>query len=379
MMEAMLDRLQRIDLDLLTDVVRQDQQESSLVITDWAAQPLSDKGIINPGGLWALDGHARTAHGTCTWSLVIKALRRPQHDAPPSSPWYWKREADFVQSAIRSRLPGPIRAPRFFRVDEHRDDVWVWMERVRQSGSEPWTPDDFRRTAHDLGRWNGACLAQLGLPTEPWLARQHYLTVMRDSSAEDWAFPLNQKYLPPSMRARHAQLLAERERLSRALDRLPHSFGHLDAQCRNVLLREAATGQREVVLIDWADCGVAPLGAELNALVGTSSLVFGWPPAQARQLDRIVFASYLDGLAASGWAGDARQVRLGYVGWCALYYGRIFPGFLRYWCEPGKRLFALQQFGVAEEDLYAQWLPFLDYVWECADEAHELIAASTRP
>ena len=43
----------------------------------------------------------------------------------------------------------------------------------------------------------------------------------------------------------------------------------------NMLLREGATGQREVVLIDWADCGVAPLGAELNALVGTSSLVFG--------------------------------------------------------------------------------------------------------
>ena len=116
------------------------------------------------------------------------------------------------------------------------------------------------------------------------------------------------------MRARHTQLLAERERFSRALDVLPHTFAHLDAQYRNVLLREGATGQREVILIDWAHCGVAPLGAELNALVGTSSLMFGWPPAQARQLDRIVFASYLDGLAASGWTGDARQARLGYVG-----------------------------------------------------------------
>ena len=65
MMEAILDRLQRISLDVLTDVVRQDQRRSSLIITDWAVQPLSDKGIINPGGLWALDGHARAAHGTC--------------------------------------------------------------------------------------------------------------------------------------------------------------------------------------------------------------------------------------------------------------------------------------------------------------------------
>ena len=62
-----------------------------------------------------------------------------------------------------------------------------------------------------------------------------------------------------------------------------------------------------------------------------------------------------------------------------MYYGRIFPGFLRYWCKPDNRSFALQQFGMAEEELYMQWLPFLDYVWECTDEAHELIATSTIP
>jgi hypothetical protein len=46
---------------------------------------------------------------------------------------------------------------------------------------------------------------------------------------------------------------------------------------------------------------------------------------------------------------------------------------------PDNRSFALQQFGVAEEALYVQWLPFLDYVLECADEAQELIATSTIP
>jgi hypothetical protein len=378
-MDDVLDQLQRISLDMLTHVVRQDQRRPSLTITDWAVQPLSDKGIINPGGLWALDGHARDGHSACAWSLVIKVLRRPQREGPPSDPWYWKREIDVVHSGFLSRLPGPIRAPRFYRIDERLDSVWLWMERVRPSSSAPWTPDDFRLTAHDLGRWNGACLTQFGVPTEPWLARGHYLRVMEDSTAEDWAFPLNQKYLSARLRTAHTQLLAERARFSHALDALPHTFGHLDAQHRNVLLREGARGQREVVLIDWADCGVAPLGAELNALVGTSSLVFGWPPAQARALDQIVFASYLNGLAAAGWTGDARQVRLGYVGWCAMYYGRIFPGFFRYWCRPDNRSFALQQFGMAEEELYVQWLPFLDYVLECADEAHELMATSTLP
>lgn len=82
---------------------------------------------------------------------------------------------------------------------------------------------------------------------------------------------------------------------------------------------------------------------------------------------QIVFASYLNGLAASGWSGDARQARFGYVGWCALGYGRIFPGFLRFWCRPDNRSFAVQQFGRAEKELYVQWLPFVDYVLECAE------------
>ena len=96
MMEAMLGGLQRISLAVLTDVVRQDQRRSSLIITDWAVQPLSDKGIINPGELWALDGHAHDGHDTCAWSLVIKVLRRPPHERSPSNPWYWKREVDVV-------------------------------------------------------------------------------------------------------------------------------------------------------------------------------------------------------------------------------------------------------------------------------------------
>lgn len=377
MIEDTLDQLQHIPLDVLTTIVRQDQRRSYLIVTDWTVQPLSDKGIINPGGLWSLNGHARDALGTCAWSLVIKILRRPQHQQSSSDPWYWKREVDVVQSAFASKLPGPIRTPRFYRVDEHADAIWLWMERVQPFSSEPWTSQDFRRTAHDLGQWNGACLAHLGLPTEPWFARHHYLTVMKDSTAEDWAFPLNQKYLPPIIHTRHTQILAERERFSRALDGLPHTFGHLDAQYRNVLLCKGARGQRDVVLLDWADCGIAPLGAELNAFICTSSLVFGWPPAQVRELDQIVFPSYLDGLAASGWNGDAWQVRLGYVGWVALYYGRIFPGFFRYWCRPDNRSFALQQFGLAEEELYVQWLPFIEYVFECVDEAQELIATTT--
>jgi hypothetical protein len=34
---------------------------------------------------------------------------------------------------------------------------------------------------------------------------------------------------------------------------------------------------------------------------------------------------------------------------------------------------------VAEEELYVQWLPFLDYVLACVDEAQELIATSSLP
>jgi hypothetical protein len=56
MNDDMLTRLKAIDVGILTDVVRKAQRSPSFEITDWSVQPLSNKGIANPDGLWLFSG-----------------------------------------------------------------------------------------------------------------------------------------------------------------------------------------------------------------------------------------------------------------------------------------------------------------------------------
>src|SRR5574341_1842536 len=96
----LLDKLRTIDLDILTDVVRQDQRDPSFEITNWTVKRLSDKGIANPDGLWLFSGEGtRGNSGSASWSIVLKILNRPSEELTADNVWYWKREFSFAQSS----------------------------------------------------------------------------------------------------------------------------------------------------------------------------------------------------------------------------------------------------------------------------------------
>jgi hypothetical protein len=57
----------------------------------------------------------------------------------------------------------------------------------------------------------------------------------------------------------------------------------------------------------------------------------------------------------------------------ALWIGGSYTGWLAWWCGPEDRARALQQFDLAEEDLYLAWFPLLRYSLDCADAARELL------
>ena len=63
MPEDLLATLQAIDPIRLTNVVRQDQRSPAFEITNWSVKRLSDKGIINPDGLWIFTGTGRDSQG----------------------------------------------------------------------------------------------------------------------------------------------------------------------------------------------------------------------------------------------------------------------------------------------------------------------------
>ncbi len=287
MPDDVLATLQAVDPAVLEGVVREDQRSPSFQITDWSVRCLSDKGIINPNGLWLFSGQGR---------------------------------------------------------------------------------------ARQVGRWNGACAMTPDLRDEPWFVRQQYRSWLGwiDNEAA-WHFPPHKNHLSTGYRARHDQLWAEREWLYGVIERLPQVFSHQDCQRRNLFTRRGEDRHDELVAIDWAQCGLGPLGAELNHLVGMSALLLEWPPARVRELEAVAFENYLEGLREAGWLGNPEMIRLGFVAYLAAFVGCALPGATAWWCSVDNRQSALDQFGASEEELFWQWLPLYDYALDCADEARQLV------
>jgi hypothetical protein len=374
MTEDMLVKLQAIDLAILTDVVRQDQYSPQFEITEWSVRRLSDKGVINPDGLWLFQGEGHDHDGSRSWSIVLKILQRQQNEPALSDLWHWKRELLLAQSGLLARLPGSVKAPRFYYTEETLNGAWLWQEYIVAQQPTDWGLAEYAFAAHQLGYWNGMCLTNQPALDEPWLTRQHYRSWCEDANPEqDFQFFLNQRHIVGDTRTRYDQLWAERALFYDVLETLPQVFSHYDSQRRNLFVRKGDDDHTELVLIDWACCGVGPLGAELYALVAMSAVLLEWPPSTLAQLDAAVFGRYLQGLAQAGWSGDADTVRLGYVAWVAVWLGVVFPYIEAVWCTPEIQPYAMQVFGLAEEELYLQLLPVLSYSLDCADEARLLM------
>ena len=372
--DNLLEKLKAIDLAVLTDVVRQDQRNPYFEITKWSVKRLSDKGVINPDGLWLFSGEGNDGERSQPWSIVLKILQRQEHESPPSDLWYWKRELLLVQSGLMERLPGPIKAPRFYRAEETSDGAWLWQEHIQNHRINIWTFDDYAFVSRQLGYWNGAYLSGRPFPTEPWFAQQHYRSWYTETNPEqDFQFLLNQKYIFGDTRNRYERLWIDREMFYRVLEVLPQTFSHFDSQRRNLFIRKGNDGQEELVLVDWAICGFGPLGAELYSLIGMSAALLEWPPSAVVQLDNATFGSYLQGLVEAGWSGNADVIRLGYTAWVTVWLGVVFPNIMALWCSSNFRSYALQQFGFTDEELYLKWLPLLPYSLDCAAEARSLM------
>jgi len=375
MTEDLLARLKEIDMAILSDVVQKDQSSPNFEISKWSVKLLSSKGVINPDGLWLFSGEGSDREGSRLWSVVLKIIERPEQEPPLSDLWNWKRVFLLAQSGLTEHMPGPVKAPHFYRVDETPDYGWLWMEHVISQRASPWKLNDYSFAARQLGTWNGRFIKEMPPLTEPWLARQHLRSWLSDSDPErDWQFTLNQKHISDNTRIRIERLWGEREKFYSVLETLPQDFSQFDSQRRNLFIRTRVDDQDELVLVDWAMCGLGPLGAELCFLVGMSSVFFEWPPSALPELDKAAFESYLQGLHEAGWTGEADRVRLGYLAWLAMWWGACFPSMTAWWCSADNRPSASKALGLAEEELFLQWLPILDYSLDCADEARLLMS-----
>jgi thiamine kinase-like enzyme len=116
------------------------------------------------------------------------------------------------------------------------------------------------------------------------------------------------------------RLWARRDRLFDYLDRVPKTFSHLDANRRNLFLGIDARERQELRIVDWAFAGTAPIGAELNALVVGSVLLYAMEPSDFAQLERAALNGYVEGLEEIGQKYEQHYIRASFAASAALRY-----------------------------------------------------------
>jgi hypothetical protein len=318
--------LQRDDL---SPVIRELIGNPHAEVMSWETQQVGYARI--DVAYWAIrrvTGIARVGNETITWRLIFKEARRPTDELLRwvvqtlelsaeeitlfEEVWNWDREP-LAYASLLASLPGDLRAPRCYGVSKRNDGSWwLWLEGVRGADRVRWSHDDFARDARALGTFNGAYLAGYPLPHESWL-NQRFLpvwctvsprvTTRLRRSPDTWQEPTIRRAFPVEVVERIERLWEDYPSLLARHADLPRTFCHQDSNRANLLLGRGAV---DVIGIDWTYCGIGGLGEDAGQLLASSLLWNDADAARARDLEEAVVASYLDGLRAAGWTGDAR-------------------------------------------------------------------------
>jgi hypothetical protein len=230
----------------------------------WGVTTGSDSAVLKVVGRRA-DGHSR-------W---------PAAD-DPAHPYYWRREALAYTSGLLDRLRGGLRAPACRAAVERPDgSVALWLEDVPEPAR--WTPELLGEVARRLG------VAQAALaddpPDAPWLSRGWLRAYLDLHDAADDEGVLDR------------------------LDALTHTLCHHDLHPGNVL------GGDATVLVDWAYCGLAPLGLDAGVLVADGIADSALAPELADEAAEAVWSGYAAGL---GGRDDLDAVRWAFLRGTAL-------------------------------------------------------------
>jgi hypothetical protein len=386
MSDAFQARVAALDAAVLTPLVRSALSNRDVEIKQWRVDTLS----LNGGGQFAgvlgllrVRGEAYDGAGgrDLPWSLMLKAFGGGGTGSEHQHEWnYWKREPLLYQSGLLAPLPpGGLIAPRCYGVTAYGDDeYWVWMEEIQEHETR-WSLAQFGVAARHLGQFNGAYLAGYPLPqAQPWF------TWGRVREWCEFFQPIAERALQHANTALGKQLfrgdtLAETlhfwERRAALLDpfeRLPVCFCHHDAYRRNLMARPT---HAQTVAVDWAISGFGRVGEEAGAMTAVSLTFMEAAAGAAGDLDQTVFAGYLDGLRDSGWRGDPRQARLGYLTNALLPLGLgLMIFYLEILQSDEGRASELQAIGAPADEILEQWAEIQPFLLDLGAEALQLAA-----
>ncbi|WP_227871963.1 phosphotransferase [Paenibacillus albus] len=237
------------------------------------------------------------------WSVVLKiVIKDPKRDNPTHYN-YWKREVLAYESGYLNHLPAGITVPRCLAIDYKQDDsVWLWLEDIQHDGQQ-WERNDYAFAAEALGQFHAAYLLGEPLPEFQWI-NQNWM--------QSW---VNECYqygdVPGTMTSRDEAWLT-------ALHSLPRTLSHQDFYEQNILFQSDNQSNRRLTLIDWQFISVSGIGEDLGRFFGLSLSRGNVPLEYFQEYQNLFISSYIKGLRRSGWVGDERLPRFGFLAAFAL-------------------------------------------------------------
>jgi hypothetical protein len=368
-------RVSAIDASTLLPLVERAIGEPVLRVRDWQITPVSG-GFAAP--IWRVQGHAEGQPGQTPWSMILKV---PGADVGLGDPWGGVREAQVYASGFRSPVADTFRLPGCYGVVEQPlGRPWLWLEDVSHDPSPQWTMSRYADVARCLGQFNGAFLVDCPLPAWSWIGTRGHLRQLlqgllpgRDAVAVAAYFWRQQGELAAHIIDRFVDFYAFHPSLLAVVDGLPLTLCHGDAFQRNLLVPERCDTSLQVVAIDWSQAGLSVPGADAGHLVSMAACFSHVAPEQMRELDRVVFPAYVQGLRDVGWEGDDRLVRLGYTAATSLWDGLTFVGSMAvFYRHAEERAWMSEVFGWPTSLAADILLAMLQYHLDLADEAHQL-------
>ena len=368
--------LSELDSTTLTEIVRRAQDNPNIEIGSWTVSQLSSEGGINPEGLFLFSGDSSDEYGQRSWTVVLKMIQSYTPEPDPSNAWHWKREYWVMETGMLNTLPGPLASPNCYGVELKPDGAWIWLEHIHDQSPRRWGLNEFVFAADQLGRTTGAWLSSRMKLDYPWLSRGIAQTWSEGfgPSEERWANEYIRQDWSSSMKERLMAVWSERARLYAAMERLPQTFAHFDSQRRNLMIRSRPDGKDELVAVDWAWCGIGPVGADAAILIGNSMILGDADPKVAAQLDDAVFQSYIAGLRTTGWNGNTDEVRLAYTAANTLFCGVTMPGMMLSFLNNSELVrWIKENYGMDTSDIAEHYMQMGEFGIECGEEALRLI------
>jgi hypothetical protein len=223
-----------------------------------------------------------------------------------------------------ANVPGGLEPARCLRVDLGERHASVWLETLSDQEGQPWRAARLSMAAQHLGRFQGHFAARGPLPTAPWLPqgwlRQYieasapYITWLQSGAAAGHS--LAERLWPGPVRDGVLRLWDERQLFLAALDSLPQTLRHGDANPGNLFAVTGAQGEPVTVAIDWALIAQGAIGEDLAALLRGRNRVREHLPADVFR--ELIVEGYLAGLREGGCHGGADEVQLGHTASAAL-------------------------------------------------------------